>query len=58
MLAMLASGAPSAEMAASKAVAAAQARAQKLAFHQRRAVVQMDGWFDEAISFVGPDLAG
>lgn len=58
MLAMLANGTPGAEMAARKAVAAAQARAQKLAFHQRRAVVQMDGWFDEAISFVGPDLAG
>ncbi len=58
MLALLASGTPGAEIAARKAVASAQARAQKLAYHQRRSVVQMDGWFDEAISFVGPDLAG
>ncbi len=44
-------GLPAAHKLASAAVAMAQKRAEKQAFHQRRAVLRMDTWLEEALSF-------
>jgi hypothetical protein len=36
------------------AFALAQRQAQRLAFRQRKAVLRMDDWLEEALSFTGP----
>jgi preprotein translocase subunit SecA len=42
--------------ATSSAVTLAQKRAERQAFHQRRSVLKMDTWLDEALSFAGQEL--
>jgi preprotein translocase subunit SecA len=44
---------PGARQIAQKALAYAQHAAQKLAFRQRKNVLQMDTWLEEALSFTG-----
>lgn len=48
---LLQSGAPGARWILEKSVTRAQARAQSLAAQQRRGVMQMDSWADDALSF-------
>jgi preprotein translocase subunit SecA len=52
----LAAGWPGGGRLAAAACRAAQARAQRIAFRQRAAVLRMDTWLDEALAF-GPDSA-
>jgi preprotein translocase subunit SecA len=50
---MVAAKAPGWERVAKTVVAMAQRSAQRLAFHQRRAVLKTDTWLEEALSFTG-----
>jgi preprotein translocase subunit SecA len=47
---------PGAQRLAQAMVAFAQQRAERLAVRQRQAVLRMDTWMDEALSFARPDL--
>jgi preprotein translocase subunit SecA len=49
------SKAPGAGRLATGALSYAQRAAQRLAFRQRRNVLQMDTWMEEALSFTGPE---
>ena len=51
-------GLPGAHLVAAAAVRRAQHTAQRQAFKQRRSVLMMDSWLDEALSFTGRDLGG
>jgi len=53
LVAALRSRLPAQRRLAASAVRLAQAKAQSLAFKQRRAVLQTDLWLDEALSFAG-----
>ena len=44
---------PGARQMAQKALGYAQYAAQRLAFRQRKNVLQMDTWLEEALSFTG-----
>ncbi len=46
-------GFPGAGLLAKQAVMQAQRAAQRLAFRQRRNVLKMDTWLEEALSFTG-----
>ncbi|MFC1869155.1 hypothetical protein ACFL0H_13640 [Thermodesulfobacteriota bacterium] len=46
--------APGASRLAKAALHHAQRAAQRFAFRQRRNVLQMDTWLEEALSFTGP----
>ena len=46
-------GLPAARLLAYQAVLQAQRAAQRLAFRQRRNVLKMDTWLEEALSFTG-----
>jgi preprotein translocase subunit SecA len=48
---------PGWDKAASALFALAQRNAQKLAYKQRKAVLKMDDWLDEALSFAGAPIA-
>lgn len=50
----LRSGAPGANLLAKTALFQAQRTAQRLAYRQRRDVLKMDTWLEEALSFSGP----
>ncbi|MFO1500746.1 MAG: hypothetical protein U1G07_20565 [Verrucomicrobiota bacterium] len=39
-----------------RAIGLAQTQAQRLAFRQRKAVLRMDDWMEEALSFTGPGV--
>jgi preprotein translocase subunit SecA len=45
---------PGAGRLAQAALSRAQGAAQRLAFRQRKNVLQMDTWLEEALSFTGP----
>ncbi len=47
---------PGAPALAAQALSHAQRSAQKLAFVQRKSVLRMDTWLEEALSFSGPDM--
>lgn len=47
--------APGAKILAGAALSQAQRAAQRLAFRQRRNVLKMDTWLEEALSFSGPE---
>jgi len=49
-------GAPGAQLIAECSLIYAQKAAQRLAFQQRRRVLQMDTWLEEALSFTGSGL--
>ena len=46
---------PGSHQLAKKALAHAQNAAQRLAYRQRRSVLKMDTWLEEALSFTGPE---
>ncbi len=50
-------GLPASGKAATAAFALAQRNAQRIAFNQRTAVLKMDDWLDEALSFAGAPIA-
>jgi preprotein translocase subunit SecA len=50
-------GLPGYEKVALAAFGLAQRNAQKIAYKQRRAVLRMDDWLDEALSFAGAPIA-
>lgn len=50
----LSAGIPAANRMTQSAVAFAQHRAQRAAFHQRKTVLRTDEWMDESLSFAGP----
>ncbi len=50
----LAVGAPGADLLAKTALFHAQGAAQRLAYRQRRNVLKMDTWLEDALSFAGP----
>jgi preprotein translocase subunit SecA len=52
--AALCNGTPGANMLAKTSVYQAQKTAQRLAYRQRRDVLKMDTWLEEALSFSGP----
>jgi preprotein translocase subunit SecA len=49
-------GAPGAKYLAQLAITHAQRTAQRLAYRQRRNVLKMDTWLEEALSFTGPGI--
>ncbi|MHB8519227.1 MAG: preprotein translocase subunit SecA [Limisphaerales bacterium] len=55
--AMLQANRPGAHRLASAMVTLAQHRAERQAVRQRRAVLKMDTWLDEALSFAGTNIA-
>jgi preprotein translocase subunit SecA len=50
----LALGAPGSNLLAKAALFHAQRAAQRLAYRQRRNVLKMDTWLEDALSFAGP----
>jgi len=50
-------GGPGSEKVATAMFGLAQRNAQKLAYRQRKAVLKMDDWLDEALSFAGAPIA-
>jgi preprotein translocase subunit SecA len=50
---VLAANLPGHQRLGQAAFALAQRKAQRLAFHQRKAVLRMDDWLEEALSFTG-----
>jgi preprotein translocase subunit SecA len=55
--AMLKGGLPAWRSASNAAFRIAQRNAQNIAYKQRTAVLKMDGWLDEALSFAGAPIA-
>jgi preprotein translocase subunit SecA len=53
---MVAANTPGARPLARLVFAKAQRSAQKQAFQQRKSVLKMDDWMEEALSFTGPEL--
>jgi hypothetical protein len=53
MIAALRAQTPGADRLAKIALRHAQSSAQRLAYRQRRNVLQMDMWLEEALSFTG-----
>jgi len=47
---------PGARSLAQMAIARAQRAAQRMAFRQRRSVLKMDTWLEEALSFTGSSM--
>lgn len=55
LTALVRSGLPGGQGIARKAFGLAQLKAQREAFRQRRSVLRMDDWMEEALSFAGTD---